>query len=98
MLMRYLFLIQLFLLINIAAAQIDPNLPIDETDIIDESNALRITEELPIEDHSVYLSKHPISINQCTFDELSLLPNLSSIEIQLIWNYVLSHKPLISIL
>ena len=31
-------------------------------------------------------------------DELSLLPNLSSIEIQLIWNYVLTHRPLISIL
>ena len=50
-LLRYLFLIQLLFLFNIAVAQIDPNLPIDETDIIDESNALRISEELPIEDH-----------------------------------------------
>ena len=76
-----MFLIQLLFLFNIAVAQIDPYLPIDETDIIDESNALRISEELPIEDHSVYLTKHPISINQCTLDELSLLPNLSSIEL-----------------
>lgn len=97
-LLRYLFLIQLLFLFNIAVAQIEPHLPIDETDIIDESNALRITEELPIEDHSVYLIKHPISINQCTFEELSLLPNLNSIEIQLIWNYVSIHRPLISIL